>query len=166
MNRSLIAALVAASLHLLVAALGALRVDLSAAGPVGAALARYAALSGASAARGFFAPDLPAEPRASFEVASRDGRFVPVPLDPDAHGDSEHRVQGVVARGMVEDKAACRSIAASCASRILAQAGDAQGVVVQLSTYDLPRMEEIRRGASPGWTVLYEARFVPRERRP
>ena len=166
MERALIVASVAASLHLALVGLTALRVDLAAAGPLGRGLARYAALSGAGTARGFFGPELPAEPRASFEVASRDGRMIPVPLDPAARGDADVRVQSKVAAEMVEDKAACRSIAASCAGRILGRAPDAEGVVVQLSTYDLPSMEETRRGARPGWTVLYEARFVPRSRRP
>lgn len=165
MNRAALSLLrqgLVAAAHLAVVALCALRVDLGSSSIV----ARYASLSGADSAHGYFAPDVAPSPLATFEVKERDGRVLPAPLEPHLSRACEARVQGMVAGSMAEDPASRRAMAATCAGKILGRHPEAESVVVRLSFQDLPSMDEIRRGEHPGESVLYEARFAPRSGRP
>lgn len=161
-EKALVAKALLAAAHLIVVGLCALRVGFD-----GSTLAkRYAALTGAASAHGYFAPDFAPSPLATFEVKERDGRVLTTALEPSAGRACEARIQGMVTSTMAEDLASRRAMAASCAGKILGRHPEAESVVVKLSTYDLPTMDETRRGEAPGESVLYEARFAPRAGRP
>src|SRR5262245_22722676 len=94
-------AAIAAAAHLAIVALGALRVDLAAAGSPGRAAAEYAALTGAGSAHGFFGPALPPEPRATFEITKRDGSVEPASLGPPDRKGAAPVIEGTVTARML-----------------------------------------------------------------
>ncbi|APR77697.1 Hypothetical protein A7982_03044 [Minicystis rosea] len=160
--RRTIAFAVAAALHLVIVMLAAAGANLRAGGPIGRAAAHYASLSGADTAHGYFAPDFALEPFATVEVTERDGRVVTDVVRTGDSRESDLRMRGVVAASLLDGDASPHALARACAGRVLSQHPFAEHVIVRLATYDLPTMEELRRGAQPGWTIYYEARFVRR----
>jgi hypothetical protein len=156
----------AAAVHLGLVALGALHQNLAAAGPVGRGAATYAALSGADTAYGFFAPDFDAQLQARFEVKKADGQVEPDDLATGASAEADFRIQNLVGAVCEGDDAWRRTLAASMAGRIFGKHPDAESVVVRFESYDLPRMAAARQGARARWKLHYQARFVPRARRP
>jgi hypothetical protein len=154
-------ALVAAA-HLVLVALGALHVELSRGGPLGRALGEYAALTGADASYGFFAPGFDGELFATFEITEPGGRATTDVLETGASREADFRTRNIVGTFFLGDEAWRRALAASWAGKMMARHPDAESVMVNLASYDLPSMEEVRRGRPAGWATRYRARFVRR----
>jgi hypothetical protein len=155
----------AAAAHLVLVASSALHPDLAAQGPLGRGAATYAAVSGADTAYGFFAPEVDAQLRASFEVRRADGRIEPDELGTGASAEGAFRIRNLAGAVREGGEGWRRALAASMAGHVLGKHPDAESVLVRFESYDLPCMAATRRGARPGWTLHYEARFAPRARR-
>jgi hypothetical protein len=151
-----------AAAHLVVVALGACHVDLRRGGLLGRALGAYAALTGAEASYGFFAPGFDGELFATFEITGPDGRATTDVLETGASTEADFRMRNIVGMFYLGDDAWRRALCASWAGKMMARHPGAESVLVSLASYDLPSMDEVRRGHPAGWATRYRARFVPK----
>lgn len=159
-RRLRVIALLAAA-HLVLVAMGALHVELRREGLLGRAVGEYAALTGADASYGFFAPAFDSDLFATFEITEPGGRATSDVLETGASHEADFRVRNIVGTFFQGGEAWRRALAASWAGKMMARHPGASSVVVRLASYDLPSMGEIRRGLKGHWSVRYRARFVP-----
>jgi hypothetical protein len=150
-----------AAAHLVVVALGACHVDLHGRGLLGRALGEYAALTGAEASYGFFAPGFDGELFATFEITGPDGRATTDVLETGVSAEADFRTRNIVGTFFLGDEAWRRALCASWAGKMMARHPGARSVLVNLTSYDLPSMDEVRQGRPAGWATRYRARFVP-----
>ncbi|WP_155798703.1 hypothetical protein [Sorangium cellulosum] len=160
-RRRAILLLAAAAAHLAVVCLGALHVQLGDEGWARRAVTYYGLLSGADSGYSFFAPGVGATLSASFQLNDANGEIVTDLLETGVSREADIRVRNIIGMfRLEEDETVRRSLVASWAGKVLARHPDADGVVVQLDTLELPSMAEHREGKTPGWTLNYRAKFV------
>ncbi len=151
-----------AAAHLGLVAMGALHVEIRREGLLGRAVGEYAALTGADASYGFFAPTFDSDLFDSFEITEAGGHAATDALETGVSHEADFRVRNIVGTFFLGDEAWRRALAASWVGKMMARHPGASSVVLRLASYDLPSMDEIRRGQKPRWSIRYRARFVPR----
>ncbi|WP_437577701.1 hypothetical protein [Sorangium sp. So ce887] len=160
-RRRAIVLLAAAVAHLVVVCLGALHVYIGDEGWARRAVKVYGLLSGADSGYSFFAPGVGTTLAASFQVNGANGEIAADVLETGVSREADIRVRNIIGMfSLEEDERVRRSLVASWAGKVLARHPDADGVVVQLDTFELPSMAEYREGKTTGWTLNYRAKFV------
>ncbi|WP_437627812.1 hypothetical protein [Sorangium sp. So ce1151] len=153
--------LAAAAAHLAVVCLGALQVHVGDEGWARRAVKYYGLLSGADSGYSFFAPGVGTTLSASFQVNGADGKIASDVLETGVSREADIRVRNIIGMfWLEEDEMVRRSLVASWAGKVLARHPDADSVVVQLDTFELPSMAEYREGKTTGWELNYRAKFV------
>ncbi len=162
--------------HLALVILGAFQVPLS--NEVGDYFYQmYGKITGASSGYGFFAPGVGTQLRASFEVHDTKGTITKVPLEQGRNREADLRIGNIVgwfwkdtlggdAPESGTEKGATskrrdiqRSMTASWAGKIFGRYPETKSVVVILEEYQMPSMDEYRKGERPYWTKYYRAKF-------
>ncbi|WP_437735271.1 hypothetical protein [Sorangium sp. So ce1335] len=163
-RRRAILLLAAAAAHIVVVCLGALHVGLGDEGWARRAVKYYSMISGADSGYSFFAPGVGTTLSASFLVNGANGESSTDVLETGVSREADIRVGNIIGMfWLEEDQTVRRSLVASWAGKVLARHPDADSVVVQLDTFDLPSMAEYREGKGTGWTPIYRAKLVHRE---
>ncbi|WP_437632433.1 hypothetical protein [Sorangium sp. So ce854] len=164
-RRRAILLLAAAAAHIVVVCLGALHVRVGDEGWARRALTYYGLLSGSDSGYSFFAPGVGTTLAATFQVNGASGESAADALETGVSREADIRVRNIIGMfSLEEDPMVRRSLVASWAGKVLARHPDADSVVVQLDTFELPSMAEYRAGKTTGWTLNYRARFVHREK--
>ncbi|WP_437957596.1 hypothetical protein WME76_40810 [Sorangium sp. So ce119] len=160
-RRRAILLLGAAAAHLVVVCLGALHVHIGDEGWARRAVKYYGLLSGADSGYSFFAPGVGTSLSASFQLNDANGETVTDVLETGVSREADIRVRNIIGMfRLEEDETVRRSLVASWAGKVLARHPDADSVVVQLDTLELPSMAEHREGKTAGWELNYRAKFV------
>ncbi|KYF59086.1 hypothetical protein BE08_39805 [Sorangium cellulosum] len=155
--------LAAAAAHVVVICLGALHVHIGDEGWARRAVKYYGLLSGADSGYSFFAPGVGSTLSASFQVNGPDGNIAADVLETGVSREADIRVRNIIGMfRLEEDPRVRRSLVASWAGKVLARHPDADSVVVQLDTFELPSMAEYREGKTAGWKLDYRAKFMRR----
>lgn len=160
-RRRAVLLLAAAAAHLVVVWLGALHVHIGDEGWARRAVTCYGLLSGADSGYSFFAPGVGTTLSASFRVSDANGTIATDVLETGVSHEADIRVRNIIGMFRLEgDEMMRRSLVASWAGKVLARHPDADSVVVQLDTFELPSMAEYREGKTTGWELNYRAKFV------
>ncbi|WP_437936567.1 hypothetical protein [Sorangium sp. So ce341] len=162
-RRRAVLLLAAAAAHVVVVCLGALHVHIGDEGWARRAVKVYGLLSGADSGYSFFAPGVGSTRSASFQVNGADGEIATDVLETGVSREADIRVRNIIGMfWLEEDQMVRRSLVASWVGKVLARHPDADSVVVQLDTFELPSMAEYREGKAAGWNLDYRAKFVHR----
>lgn len=155
------ALLILAAVHLGLVAMGAVKMHIPGRGWAKRALDEYRTLSGANVHYAFFAPGVDTQVRPVFELTDRSGRVIIDLLSWPVSPEVDTRLGNMSYLLDVEDEELQRALLASWAGVMFARHPTAERVVVRIEDFELPSMEEVRGGQTPGWRVRDRVTFTP-----
>ncbi len=147
--------------HMSLAIIGAAYLSLQSLPVIGGLLHSYSALSGAGSRFGFFAPNVGGNLRATFDLVGPGDQQTSAALNGSSH-ESDLRIGNTVGIlwEKISDEKVRRSMAASWTAHILSKHPGVTKAVAKIEAYDLPTMENYRRGDRPLWRSFYTATFT------
>lgn len=156
-------ALILALTHLVLVACGASHFYFWNFGSVGRVLDRYGILSGAGNSYPFFAPVVGTSIRAQFDLFDKNGKKIGEDdLMNGATREINLRISNIVE--MIDEDITQEEtrhlLAASWVGKIFARHPEASKVTLRVETFDLPPMEEYKKGERYDWEQIYTASFA------
>ncbi len=149
--------------HLGLVALGAMGIALpTALGPARLALGLYGTLSGADTRFKLFAPGVASQLRATFTMVDDAGHTWTDTLEEGSNREVQLRIDSIVTTFYDAEfrPDLRRSFTASWAATMFGRHPDAKRVIARVDVYDLPTMDQYRRGLRPRWRNVYSAIFT------
>ncbi len=137
-------------------------------GGVGRWIQQYGVFTGSSSVFNFFAPSVGQSTRAEFDLYDKNDRFLAtdhLPVGP-SH-EANLRAVNIVEfiTNDLEDNNSRHLLSASWVAKMFARHPEASFIVLRVETFDVPYMEDYRRGERSTWQTVYRAKFA-REKAP
>ncbi len=126
-------------------------------GPVWRVLRPYGVYTGAASRYGFFAPNVPSARRVRVRVLCGE-KWIPVQA-PLRGAESELRLTTITSLLMYKEVE--ESVAASWAAYAFGKLDCGEAALVEVDYYEVPPIQEYRRGARPQWNLLRVFAFAP-----
>lgn len=149
--RRRLALLVIAAAHLGLATMGGVKMHLPGRGWAQRAIAEYQVLSGTNVYYTFFVPSVDTQVRPVFELTDRSGRMTTDALSRAPSPEVATRIGNLISLLDYGDEDSQRALLASWAGLMFARHPGAERVAIRIEAFELPSMEEYRRGREPGW---------------
>jgi hypothetical protein len=159
--RRRLALLILAAAHLGLAAMGGVDMHLPGTGWMKRAISEYRTLSGTNVYYTFFVPGVATQVRPVFELTDRSGRVTTDALSRAVGSEVGVRLGNLTALLDFSDDDSQRELLASWAGVMFARHPDAERVVIGIEAFELPSMEEHRKGRPPGWHLRDRFTFSP-----